>query len=75
MFYCAWTLARAHARTSDRGAIAGYLGTSDKFDRAMAVFVRSYADQNEMITRNFLRVSEDSRAPNLEKDPSRLRQA
>ena len=31
---CGWTLARAHARSGDRFAIAGYLGKSDKFDRA-----------------------------------------
>lgn len=44
---CAWTLARAHARSGDRVAIAGYLGSSDAFDRAMASFAESYADQNE----------------------------
>lgn len=44
---CGWTLARGHARTGDRGAIAAYLGTSDKFDRAVADFGESYADQNE----------------------------
>jgi uncharacterized protein (DUF2252 family) len=42
-----WTLARAHARSGDRHAIAGYLGKSDSFDRAMAKFSRAYADQNE----------------------------
>ncbi len=44
---CGWTLARAHARTGDRIAIASYLGNSDVFDRAVAEFARSYADQNE----------------------------
>jgi uncharacterized protein (DUF2252 family) len=44
---CGWTLARAHARTGDRGAIAAYLGTSDRFDRAVADFGEVYADQNE----------------------------
>jgi uncharacterized protein (DUF2252 family) len=44
---CAWTLARAHARTGDRFAIAAYLGGSDKFDRAVAGFAASYADQTE----------------------------
>ena len=44
---CAWTLARAHARSGDAAAIASYLGTSDKFDRAMAAFAETYADQNE----------------------------
>jgi uncharacterized protein (DUF2252 family) len=44
---CAWTLARAHARSGDSIAIAGYLGTGDAFDRAIAAFAESYADQNE----------------------------
>jgi uncharacterized protein (DUF2252 family) len=44
---CGWTLARAHARTGDRIAIAAYLGRSDKFDRAMAEFGETYADQTE----------------------------
>jgi uncharacterized protein (DUF2252 family) len=44
---CGWTLARAHARSGDRIAIAAYLGSSDAFDRAMASFAERYADQNE----------------------------
>ena len=44
---CAWTLARAHARSGDRIAIASYLGTSDIFDRAIGDFCIAYADQNE----------------------------
>jgi uncharacterized protein (DUF2252 family) len=44
---CGWTLARAHARSGDRIAIAAYLGRSDGFDRAMAAFASAYADQNE----------------------------
>ncbi len=44
---CAWTLARAHARSGDRVAIATYLGGSDSFDRAIARFSEAYADQNE----------------------------
>jgi uncharacterized protein (DUF2252 family) len=44
---CAWTLARAHARSGDRIAIAAYLGGSDVFDRAIAQFATAYADQNE----------------------------
>jgi Uncharacterized protein conserved in bacteria (DUF2252) len=45
--FCGWTLARAHARSGDAAAISSYLGTSDKFDRAMATFGETYADQNE----------------------------
>jgi uncharacterized protein (DUF2252 family) len=44
---CGWTLARAHARSGDRIAIAAYLGGSDAFDRAIAQFAHFYADQNE----------------------------
>jgi hypothetical protein len=44
---CAATLARAHARSGDRIAIAAYLGNSDVFDRAIADFSSAYADQNE----------------------------
>jgi uncharacterized protein (DUF2252 family) len=44
---CGATLARAHARSGDRIAIAAYLGTSDVFDRAIADFSVAYADQNE----------------------------
>ena len=44
---CGWTLARAHARSGDRIAIASYLGGSDVFDRAIADFSAAYADQNE----------------------------
>ncbi|MFE2324101.1 DUF2252 domain-containing protein [Streptomyces sp. NPDC059385] len=44
---CGSTLARAHARSGDRIAIASYLGGGDVFDRAMADFAELYADQNE----------------------------
>jgi len=44
---CGWTLARAHARSGDRIAIASYLGGSDAFDKAITQFASAYADQNE----------------------------
>lgn len=44
---CGITLARAHARSGDRIAIAAYLGRGDVFDRAVAAFAEAYADQNE----------------------------
>ncbi len=44
---CGWTLARAHARSGDRVALAAYLGGSAKFDQAIAGFAETYADQNE----------------------------
>jgi len=44
---CGQTLAKAHARSGDAIAIASYLGSSGTFDRAMADFAETYADQNE----------------------------
>jgi hypothetical protein len=44
---CGWTLARAHARTGDRIAIAAYLGPGPVFDEAVADFAVAYADQTE----------------------------
>ena len=44
---CGWTLARAHARSGDRVAIASYLGGSEAFDVAVQEFATAYADQNE----------------------------
>ncbi|HEY1595114.1 MAG TPA: DUF2252 domain-containing protein, partial [Thermoleophilaceae bacterium] len=45
---CGWSLARAHARSGDRLAIAAYLGGGAKFDRAIGRFAQAYADQNEL---------------------------
>ena len=44
---CAWTLAKAHARSGDAIAISSYCGGSDTLDRAIADFAVAYADQNE----------------------------
>ena len=44
---CAWTLARAHARTGDAAAIGAYLGSGESFDKAIAEFAEVYADQND----------------------------
>jgi uncharacterized protein (DUF2252 family) len=44
---CGWTLARAHARSGDRIAIAAYLGEDEAFPEAIADFAARYADQNE----------------------------
>ena len=44
---CGWTLARAHARSGDRIAIASYLGGGNSFDRAILDFSKAYADQND----------------------------
>jgi hypothetical protein len=45
---CGWTLARAHARSGDRIALASYLGRNDSVPEAMARFASAYADQNEL---------------------------
>jgi hypothetical protein len=45
---CAWTLARAHARSGSPGAIAAYLGKGTVFDDAITEFATRYADQNEL---------------------------
>jgi uncharacterized protein (DUF2252 family) len=44
---CGWTLAKGHARSGDAIAIGSYLGAGDVFDKAMARFAETYADQNE----------------------------
>ena len=44
---CGWTLARGHARSGDRIAVAAYLGSGPTFDEALATFAEAYADQNE----------------------------
>jgi NAD(P)H-dependent flavin oxidoreductase YrpB (nitropropane dioxygenase family) len=44
---CAWALARAHAKAGDAAMIAGYLGSSDHFDDALAQYTVAYADQAE----------------------------
>jgi uncharacterized protein (DUF2252 family) len=44
---CGLLLAKGHARTSGASMITGYLGRSDKADRALCVFARRYADQTE----------------------------
>lgn len=44
---CGWTLARAHAKSGDRMAIAAYLGKSAEFENAVVTFAEAYARQNE----------------------------
>jgi uncharacterized protein (DUF2252 family) len=51
---CAWSLARAHARSGDAVAISAYLGTTDTFDGAVADFSETYADVNERDHRAFV---------------------
>jgi uncharacterized protein (DUF2252 family) len=56
---CGWTLARGHARSGDRIAIASYLGSGSAFDEAVAAFSDAYADQNE---RDYGRLAEAAKA-------------
>lgn len=58
---CGGILARAHARSGDRIAIAGYLGRGDAFDRAIAEFAIAYADQNEDDFKALKRAAADGR--------------
>jgi Uncharacterized protein conserved in bacteria (DUF2252) len=58
---CGWTLARAHARSGDRIALASYLGTSPTFDRAIVSFAESYADQNQRDYDTFKQAVADGR--------------
>jgi hypothetical protein len=58
---CGWTLARAHARSGDRIAIASYLGKGDVFDRALADFAATYADVNERDYKRLAQAAADGR--------------
>ena len=58
---CGWTLARAHARSGDRIAIAEYLGKGDAFDVSLATFAAAYADQNERDYEAFQNAAADGR--------------
>jgi uncharacterized protein (DUF2252 family) len=60
---CAWTLAKAHARSGDRIAIAGYLGGSDTFDAAIADFAVAYAEQNDRDYQALKEAAEQGRIP------------
>ena len=60
---CGWTLARAHARSGDRIAIAAYLGKSDTFDRAVTEFAASYADRTVADHALLARAAEQGRVP------------
>ncbi len=58
---CGWTLARAHARSGDRVAIASYLGKSAAFDHALLEFSDAYADQNERDYQQLVAAVKDGR--------------
>jgi hypothetical protein len=58
---CGWTLARAHARSGDRVAIAAYLGKGPTFDRAIVEFSHAYAEQNERDYKALQKAAESGR--------------
>jgi hypothetical protein len=58
---CGWTLARAHARSGDRVAVAAYLGRSPKFEEAITDFAEAYADRNDQDFEEFRRAAKDGR--------------
>lgn len=60
---CGWVLARAHARTGDPSAIAGYLGGGEAFDKAMRDWADAYADQTERDHEALLRAIDAGRVP------------
>ena len=60
---CGWTLARAHARSGDRIAIAAYLGKGASFDRAIVEFSHAYAEQNERDYKALTRPSSPGGSP------------
>jgi uncharacterized protein (DUF2252 family) len=63
---CGWTLARAHARSGDRVAIAAYLGKGDVFDQAVGDFSEAYADLNERDYGALLQAARDGRIEVME---------
>ena len=62
---CAWTLARAHARSGDPIAISAYLGNSSRFDKAIAAFSTAYADQNDRDHQAMVDAIESGRIPSM----------
>ncbi len=60
---CGWTLARAHARSGDRIAIASYLGKGASFDRAIVGFSHAYAEQNERDYKELAAAVQSGRVP------------
>jgi len=59
--WCGWALARAHAKAGDPAMISGYLGSNASFDKAVAAFALSYAEQNERDFKALLKAIQDGR--------------
>jgi uncharacterized protein (DUF2252 family) len=67
---CGRTLARAHTRSGDGTAIAGYLGHGASFDEAVADFAMAYADQTERDCQGFKQAIAEGRIPVAEAEAS-----
>lgn len=65
---CGWALARAHAKAGDAAMIAGYLGSGDQFDNALAQYSEAYADQAE---RDFEAFQAAIRSGRLQTEPAK----
>lgn len=58
---CAWSLARAHARSGDAALITGYMGSNTTFDDAICEFAMEYSDQNQRDYRAFVKAVREGR--------------
>lgn len=68
---CGRALARAHDKAGDAAMIAGYLGTSDRFDEAMGDYAVAYADQVERDYKSFVKAVRGGRLKS-DLSPNRL---
>jgi hypothetical protein len=64
--WCGWALARAHAKSGDAEMISGYLGSKSRFDKAVAKFALTYAEQNKRYYKALLKAIRDGRIQALE---------
>jgi uncharacterized protein (DUF2252 family) len=62
---CGWALARAHAKSGDAARISGYIGRSDRLDKAIADFAQAYADQCEQDYELFMKGVREGNIPTL----------
>lgn len=60
---CGELLSKGHARSGDACAISGYLGNSDRFDKAMVAFGAAYADQSTKDFDEFTRAIRTGKVP------------
>jgi len=65
---CGWALARAHAKAGDAAMIAGYLGSTERFDIALVKYSKAYADQAE---RDYETFQAAIRSGRLSTDPAK----